>query len=260
MVDLRWLLIAAAALAGTSLAALLTAGIALARRRALGGLLALGLALCLLATAGLAGGLAAGLHGYAALTHEELAAVVMTRPTGPQRFEAVFQFPDGRRERFSLAGDALYVDARILKWKGFATLLGLHTVYKLDRVAGRYRELRDERTKPRTVYSLAEGGPLDLFSLRRRYTLLAPLVDATYGSATFAPTGRPARFELCVSTTGLLLRARPLSRASTALGHIGASACAGDERASADVAPERRRRPPARRIAGGTRSATAEST
>jgi len=36
--------------------------------------------------------------------------------------------------------------------------------------------------------------------------VLAPLVDAEYGSATFVAAGRPAQFEVRVSTTGLLIR------------------------------------------------------
>ena len=47
---------------------------------------------------------------------------------------------------------------------------------------------------------------MDLFSLRRRYTFLAPLLDAEYGSAAFVPVAEPAELELRVSATGLLIR------------------------------------------------------
>ena len=77
---------------------------------------------------------------------------------------------------------------------------------ELDRVAGRYTLLEDEQTKPRTIYSLARKKRVDLFTLRRRHQLLDPLVDAEYGSATFITANRPARFELRVSLTGLLVR------------------------------------------------------
>ncbi len=108
----------------------------------------------------------------------------------------------GRR----LAGDELYVDAQILKWTPLANLLGLHTAYDLDRVAGRYRGLDDERERPRTVFSLARERRFDLFELRRRLPGLSLLVDAEYGSATFLVADRPASYELRVSTTGLLIR------------------------------------------------------
>jgi hypothetical protein len=147
-----------------------------------------------------------GLRGYQALTHEEVVAIVNTVPDGPHRFRATFHFNDGTRREFRLAGDELYVDAHILKWKSIANLLGLHTEYELDRVSGRYRAIDDERSGQRTIYSLSEESPIDLFGMRRRFPRLAPIVDAEYGSASFIAADQPARYELRVSTTGLLLR------------------------------------------------------
>jgi hypothetical protein len=163
-------------------------------------------ALALLAVSGLCAALAVSVHGYRALTREEVAAVVAIEPLARQRFVAQVTLADGRSRRFELAGDELYVDARVLKWSPWANLLGLHTSYALDRIAGRYTELEDERLAPRTVHSLVDRAPLDAFALRRKHELLAPLVDASYGSATFAAADRPAALEVRVSTTGLLLR------------------------------------------------------
>ena len=64
----------------------------------------------------------------------------------------------------------------------------------------------DEQASDRTVFSLATEKPIDMFSLRQRYALLSPLLDAEYGSATFVPANRTAEFELLVSTSGLLIR------------------------------------------------------
>ena len=145
-------------------------------------------------------------RGYRALTHEEVAARVRVIPESNQRFRATFELPDGRQAAYRLAGDELYVDAQILKWTPFANLLGLHTAYDLDRVAGRYRSLGDEREQPRTVFTLAQDRRVDLFALRHRIGLLSFLVDAEYGSATFFVADRPASYELRVSTSGLLVR------------------------------------------------------
>lgn len=166
----------------------------------------LGALLPTVALAGLAIALVVATAGYRALTHEELAAVVTVRPLAPQSFEATFVLADGRKETWRLKGDELYVDARILKWKYFANVLGVHTAYELDRVGGRYRELEDERTKERTLVSLARERPIDLFTLRRRHAELAPLLDAEYGSATFVGVQAPAELAILVSTTGLLVR------------------------------------------------------
>lgn len=186
---------------------LFIAGIfALRKKRFFGGAASFVFGLLLLSLAGLFATITIATQGYRALTREEVAAVVQIEPTGPQRFHAQFQFPDGRQASFYLFGDALYVDAHILKWKPIANFFGLHTAYELDRVAGRYTQLQDEQTRPRTVFALSQKKPLDMFHLRWRYSLLRPLLDAEYGSATFMTADKPARLELRVSTTGLLIR------------------------------------------------------
>ena len=178
---------------------------ALRTRRWLGALLRVlaGLVFMLLAT--LLATVSVGLRGYQALTLEEVAATVKTEPLGPQRFRATITLPDKRLAMYELSGDAFYVDAHIVKWHPWMNLLGLHTAYELDRVAGRYNAVTDEQTKPHTVYSLARNKPVDVFFLDRR-TLLGALVDAEYGSAAFIAGNRPAEYEVRVSTTGLLMR------------------------------------------------------
>jgi hypothetical protein len=168
------------------------------------------LGLLLLSLGALAGAIGVGMKGYRALTREEVAVRIRVRPSAAQRFAATFLMPDGSETTYDLAGDEVYVDAHILKWKPMANVLGLHTAYELDRVTGRYRDIVQERAGDRTVYSLAQEKPLDLFGLRRRYTFMAPLLDAEYGSGTFVPVTRPAEFEVRVSTTGLLIREVPL--------------------------------------------------
>ena len=165
--------------------------------------------LLLLGIAAAAGTVYLGLQGYRNLTREEVAATLSVKPVAPQRFDVKVRFPDAREVTFEVAGDEIYADARILKWKPFANALGLHTAYELDRLSGRYRSIDQERTAPRTVHSLAVDKPVNLFGLRQRYAFLEPLLDAEYGSASFVPVTRPAELELRVSTTGLLLRETP---------------------------------------------------
>jgi len=180
--------------------------VALTKRRLFRMTVRLTVALLLLAVAGLLGVLAFATQGYSALTREEVAALVRVEPAGPKRFNARFRFPEGREASYTLAGDELYVDAHILKWKPIANLLGLHTAYELDRVAGRYRAVAEEQAAMRTVYALAPERPVDLFELRQRYSLLSPLLDVEYGSATFVVADEVAEFEIRVSTTGLMAR------------------------------------------------------
>ena len=162
--------------------------------------------LLLVALGTIAAGITLGVQGYQALTREDVAARISVRPSAPQQFSATVRYPDGRSRTFDLRGDQVYVDAHILKWKPIANIVGLHTAYELDRIAGRYHEIAQERSAPRTVYLLREERPVELFRLRQRYAFLAPLYDAEYGSATFVQVKQPTELEVRVSTSGLLVR------------------------------------------------------
>lgn len=180
---------------------------ALKRRRIIGGFTFLLMALLMFMAAIVILLVATGIKGYKALTREELAAMVYITPLGNQQFQAKISRPGAPDTLFAVAGDELYVDARILKWKSFVNLLGLHTAYCLDRVTGRYSDIKDERTKVRTIYSLCGGiKPWDIFFLRTRYNFLAPFLDAQYGSATFTPVQGISTVRIMVTTSGLIAR------------------------------------------------------
>ncbi len=187
---------------------------ALRARRPLAGAFEALWAALLLCAALLLAALSVSLQGYRAFGREEVVAVVEVQPIGPERFLARLLEPDGRYREFELRGDQFYVDARILKWKRWANLLGLHTAYELDRIGGRYAAIEAERQRPRSVHALGESALLDVFALRRAQRWLAPLVDAEYGSASFIASDVPAQYEVRVSTTGLLVRERRVGDAS----------------------------------------------
>lgn len=200
------LMILAGLFAALSILSLFAAVTALRRRRYLGGTIGLLLGLLLLSLSGIFGMITAAIQGYQALVREEVAAIVEIQPVGPQTFNARFRMSDGTVLSFLLAGDEISVDAHILKWKPIANYFGLHTTYALDRVAGRYARLEDERSKPHTVFPLADDKPVDLYRLRQKYFLLSFLLDAQYGSGTFVAADQPGEIEVRVSTSGLLIR------------------------------------------------------
>ena len=193
-------------LAVGALGAFVSGVLAFRRRRFVSGTFSLLSGALCLAVAAIITLLDAGLAGYKALTHEDVALTVLVTPLAGGRFLADVRFPGGHAESWQLAGDELYVDARILKWKGVATLLGLHTQYELDRIGGRYRDLAQERTGERTIFPLGAPKRFDLFAWIQRHTWMAPLVDAEYGSGTFIDLQGSAIYEVRVSTSGLLIR------------------------------------------------------
>jgi len=200
------LIVSAMILGALGLILLIAALVALFRVRPIAFAFRTLIGLLLLSLASIAGLVGLGIQGYRALTREDVVARLSVRPAAPQRFFVTFRYPDGRELPFEVAGDEVYVDAHILKWKPVANLIGLHTAYELDRLQGRYQDIKQERVAERTVHSLRQDRPVDLFRMRQRYDFMSALYDAEYGSATFVPVTRPAELELRISTTGLLMR------------------------------------------------------
>lgn len=167
----------------------------------------------LLAVSALLFVLSLNLHTYARLTHERPVAEIVFEQRGPQTFNATLtQVPDGEIQMFVLSGDEWQLDARVLKWKGWANLFGLDAQYRLERVSGRYRNIDQERTAERTVYALAENPGLDLWQLTLDYPTRLPFVDAVYGNAAYMPMSDGARYEVSIAQTGLI--ARPVNAAA----------------------------------------------
>lgn len=155
------------------------------------------------------------LHTYARLTHEQPIAQIVFESRTPQRYRATLaQVPSGELQMFTLAGDEWQLDARVLKWKGWANLIGLNAQYRLERISGRYRDIAQERSAPRTVYALSENPGIDLWTLSTTYPRWLPFVDAVYGSATYLPMADGARYEIAMTQSGLI--ARPINEAAKA--------------------------------------------
>ena len=143
---------------------------------------------------------------YDRLTHEAPVAKVTFRAIAHQHFWTYITLPHTRAMVFDLRGDEWQLDARILKWHGIAFLFGFDTVYRLDRLSGRYRDITQERTAPRTVYSLGEDLSLDIWAIVQKYGRWLPWIDAIYGSATYMPLVDRGGYSVTISATGLLTR------------------------------------------------------
>jgi hypothetical protein len=190
---------------GLLLVALACQRLARARFLAAGGSALAGVLLLALAAAFFVVSL--NLHTYARLTFEQPVAEIVFEARGPQHYRATLtQIPSGEMQMFVLAGDEWQLDARVLKWKGWANLLGLDAQYRLERVSGRYRDIDEERSAERTVYGLSENPGVDLWVLSTQYPKWLPFVDAVYGSATYLPMADGARFEVKMTQSGLIAR------------------------------------------------------
>jgi hypothetical protein len=184
----------------------------LRRRRVMGGMAHGATGLILFSIAALAVLIGSNLRTYQRLSFEQPAGELQLFRSGERQFNAVLSYPSGERANFELRGDEWQVDARVLKWRAFANLVGFDAAYRLERIGGRYSKIEDERSQPRTVYDLNTAGRIDPWELIHHYHSWVPWMDALYGSATYLPMSDGALYEIKVSQSGLV--ARPLNQAA----------------------------------------------
>jgi len=147
---------------------------------------------------------------YARLTHERPVAELHFSQLAPQKYRAAVTFvEENRQQEFELSGDEWQLDAKVLKWHGYANLMGFNAHYKLHRLAGRYATVEQSNNELTTTHNLNADPGLDIWHFVRRYPQLLPLVDAYYGSAVFLPMGDQTHFKVFMTQNGLI--ARPIT-------------------------------------------------
>ena len=150
--------------------------------------------ICLVAGSGVFILLALNIHTYHRLTFEKPIAVLSTMQLGPQQYRVtVKELPDNKVTNYFLKGDEWQLDARILRWDPPLQLLGLNTLYRLERLSGRYHRINDELNRPRTVYPLSNEQGLDIWTLAQEYQQWLRWIDAFYGNAAYLPMHDGAR-------------------------------------------------------------------
>lgn len=182
-------------------------------RGVLGGGVFLGIA----AIVGLAG---LNVQTYHRLSYDRPVATIEIAQRGPQLFEAVVteppteQAPEGTTRTFEVHGDEWRIEARVLKWKSWANVLGLDSQYRLDRFSGRYTDTQQEINGERSAYDIRppRQSGVDLWPVMREYGRYAPMVDTLYGSGAFMPMADGARYEVRITQAGLI--ARPTNEAA----------------------------------------------
>lgn len=158
--------------------------------------------------------LATALHGYRRLTSEALVASIQSSALGPQLFAVTLSLPDGTRSTHEIAGDDWQLDARVIKWKPRAIMLGAPPLYRLERISGRWNALEAARSGPHSVHSLAAPGLLDPWRLQQRIPERLALIDADYGSSAWLPLVDHGRYTVTLAAAGGLV-ARPADAATT---------------------------------------------
>lgn len=212
-----WWLAVPGAVALLALMVFLGAIGAIARRRPLSAFTGLLVAVAIAGAAVAILLLGTNIQTYRRLAWEHPVAVIDVHRTGERSFEATLTEVPAQPEfgqapaapppqTYPLLGDEWRLEARMLKWKPWANLLGLDSRYRLERLAGEFTDTATEQAGPHSVVDLrrpAEEG--QLWKLTNRLNR-AHLIDTVYGSAAIMPAADGARYELSMTQSGLVAR------------------------------------------------------
>lgn len=145
------------------------------------------------------------LQTYKRLTYEQpVATISFTGTDDPQVFEANLIYPGGDVDNFTLRGDEWDLNARIIKFESFSNLLGYNSVYRLDRLYGRYEDV--DRARETNGVRLSEDPGLAVFDLAIENGGSFGVRDASYGSAVYNPMADGLSYAVSMGQTGLIAR------------------------------------------------------
>ena len=146
---------------------------------------------------------------YAELT-EEVPIVVLefTSQGMPQVHEARLTDALGNPLGvYPIYGDQWRIDAKFMKMKYWANLLGLESRYALDRLEGRYRSAAEQNTRKTQAHDLGEGAVIESVALYG----WNPFLDTEYGSSAYKDIAENVQYVVLKTPTGLMVRENPLA-------------------------------------------------
>ncbi len=155
--------------------------------------------------------LGAFIQSYTAFTRRELAATVNCTPVPGTEDVMILELvmnvspTVAHSHRYRLRGQQWTVEGHILKWDDWLNFFGLHTMFKLTRVRGRYLRTEDEMNMPATVYSLVADEEDSRWRWLFEYGARLPLVQAVYGNTVFTFPSDNKTFSIYVTTSGFMI-------------------------------------------------------
>ena len=165
----------------------------------------------------LAVALVGGLVAYDISTYQEIPQdkplfTLSVQAQTAQRYQVTIL--EGAIERtFLLDGDLWQLDARQLKWKGLADLIGLQPGYRLETLSGRFLAIEQQELAQFTEVELARSlYGVDFWYWLRTLQKDLFIVDASALRVNYLPIADGAVYSVNLVPTGLL--AKPLNSAA----------------------------------------------
>lgn len=160
--------------------------------------------LLVLAGAALIGLVAWDVYSYRPLPDGTPLATLSFEADGDQRYQVKIE--QGRQLQFAtLEGDLWQLDARVLRWKGVATLIGLEPGYRLHQLTGRYVAVEQQDQARYAQASLTESPfRADFWSGVQACDCTSLFLEAQPQRVTYMPIADGAAYRIEMTPTGLL--------------------------------------------------------
>lgn len=154
------------------------------------------------------------LHTFKRLSHERVVATITFEKTADRQYNAHVVLCDDIEKdicelnpptSFVLKGEDWQVEARVLKWKPMANVVGYDSIYRLERIIGRYRGIEDHTANLGTGGNIHTESPIDISVIIENAKWLNA-GDAVYGSGVYAPMADEAQFNVFITQDALITR------------------------------------------------------
>lgn len=145
------------------------------------------------------------LQTYNRLTYErEVANISFEATETLDTYTAKLIYPGGETDEFVIKGDEWNLNARVIKFKPFSNMLGYDSVYKLDRLYGRYEDV--ERAAETNGIRLNENPGLDVRILARDFGGRFGVQDASFGSGVYNPMEHGLSYDIYMTQDAMIAR------------------------------------------------------
>ncbi|MCH6560613.1 hypothetical protein IH799_09705 [candidate division KSB1 bacterium] len=158
--------------------------------------------------------LAAFIQSYKSFTKEELVAEIRCVPLedgSDSMFLEISRIEGGRKlgpQKYILNGDQWALEGDVLKWDDWLNFVGLHTMFKLTRVRGRFVNYEDEISQKPSVFSLVKSESNPKWRWLYKYGYKLRFVSAVYGNTVYTYPAKGKVYEVYVTTSGFIARVR----------------------------------------------------
>ena len=147
------------------------------------------------------------IYTFNRLTDEAPIAKLRFTQLAPQKYAAELRSGDFcDPQTFVLYGDEWRIDARFLKWKPLANLVGLDAMYRLERLTGRYQTVSDENSNRHQAWRIGQQADIDLFQYAKHDWKYWTPVDTFFGSSVYETIDPAWEYTVYRSQSGLLVR------------------------------------------------------